>query len=385
MKEYLNQKLITNAFKKSQSGYDWEDYYFILNKFQDEKSKYVFYYRVMADLTNDIFYILKLVQTFQDSNSHDLADLNMKYLIEFLIKNNNYQKDIYLIGIDEVIINYLKNLRRVYPLNIKGIFLKNKFQKQLSEYQNILVHSLKKMPIDNNAIYLIIDLDYRDALEKFTFQDNVYTSICNWPLSRELQYFGDPIIKPLPNEVFVDCGAYNLDTSLDFIAWTQNNYSQIYAFEPFKQVYKDDLKRIKEEKFKKIQLYNLAVWKQKTRLPMLIRYSGDSTISESIINFNSHLHDFTDIEANSIDNVLKNKKVTLIKYDIEGSEAEAIEGSKNLIKLNKPRLLVSVYHLPMDIIKLSLEILQINPTYQFYLRHQSFTNNETILYCFNSD
>lgn len=385
MKEYLNKKLITKAFEDSQSKYSWDDYSFILNKFQDEKSKYVFYYRVMADLTNDIFYILKLIQTFQDSNAYDLADLNMRYLIEFLIKNNNYQKDIYLIGIDEVIIDHLKNIRRVYSLQIKGIFLNSKASKLLSVYQDIPVYPLQNIRLAKNAICLIIDSDYQKVLSKLKCLDNVYLTIGSWPRYGGLQYFGDPILVPQPQEIFVDCGAYNLYTSTDFIAWTHNNYDHVYAFEPFKEIYKESYKRIKKEKIKNIQLYNLAVWDKKTTLPMLIRNSGDSTISESIISFNSGLRKFSQIKADSLDHVLKDQKVTMIKYDIEGSEAEAIKGSKNLITLNKPRLLVSVYHLPMDVIKLSLEILKINPNYQFYLRHQSFTNNETILYCFNSE
>lgn len=84
-------------------------------------------------------------------------------------------------------------------------------------------------------------------------------------------------------------------------------------------------------------------------------------------------------EVDSIDHLIK-EPVTFIKMDIEGSEYQAILGAENMITRHKPKLAISVYHKPEDIWQLPLLIYQFNPGYQFYLRHYSFGNNETVLY-----
>lgn len=57
--------------------------------------------------------------------------------------------------------------------------------------------------------------------------------------------------------------------------------------------------------------------------------------------------------------------------DIEGSELKALEGAKNTIQRNNPKLAISIYHKYEDIIELPLKILELEPEYKFYLRHYS--------------
>ena len=57
-----------------------------------------------------------------------------------------------------------------------------------------------------------------------------------------------------------------------------------------------------------------------------------------------------------------------IKYDVEGSEKEALEGSRKTIETYAPKLLVSLYHRSEDIFTLPLMIQKMNPAYRFYVR-----------------
>jgi hypothetical protein len=68
--------------------------------------------------------------------------------------------------------------------------------------------------------------------------------------------------------------------------------------------------------------------------------------------------------------------------DIEGAEFAALEGAENIIKMQKPRLAISVYHKPEDIITIPNLLLKYNKDYKFKLRHYSCCEYDTVLYAF---
>lgn len=86
------------------------------------------------------------------------------------------------------------------------------------------------------------------------------------------------------------------------------------------------------------------------------------------------------IEVRKLDDVLQGKKVTFIKMDIEGAELAALRGAEKIIREQRPRLAICVYHKPEDIWEIPSLILSCNPDYRLYLRHYSITETETVLY-----
>ena len=88
------------------------------------------------------------------------------------------------------------------------------------------------------------------------------------------------------------------------------------------------------------------------------------------------------IEVTALDVCLYYKGVTFIKMDIEGAEYEALKGAERIIREQKPKLAICVYHKPEDIWELPELILEFNESYKFYLRHYSYQDNETVLYAF---
>ena len=81
-----------------------------------------------------------------------------------------------------------------------------------------------------------------------------------------------------------------------------------------------------------------------------------------------------------IDDVVGKDNVTFIKMDIEGSELEALRGASKTIQEHSPKLAISVYHKPEDIIDIPLFISEINSGYKFYLRHYTNWSVDTVLY-----
>lgn len=86
------------------------------------------------------------------------------------------------------------------------------------------------------------------------------------------------------------------------------------------------------------------------------------------------------VSTASLDDELKNIPVTFIKMDIEGSESEAIQGARNIIRMLSPKLAISIYHKLDDFEKLPTLIMDINPNYTFYIRHHSLSDCDTVLY-----
>lgn len=66
-----------------------------------------------------------------------------------------------------------------------------------------------------------------------------------------------------------------------------------------------------------------------------------------------------------------NTPVDFIKYDVEGAEARALEGSHNLITRYAPSLLVSAYHRSEDLFSLPLLLHGLRPDYRLYLRRMA--------------
>ncbi len=74
------------------------------------------------------------------------------------------------------------------------------------------------------------------------------------------------------------------------------------------------------------------------------------------------------ININKIDTLLKDKKITYLKADIEGFELEMLKGAANTIKQNKPKIAITTYHTqnnPDEIIAL---IKSIVPQYKHYVK-----------------
>lgn len=91
-------------------------------------------------------------------------------------------------------------------------------------------------------------------------------------------------------------------------------------------------------------------------------------------------HGGIEVEADSIDNVLSGNKVTYIKLDVEGAEIETLKGAIETIRAQKPKMAISIYHKPEDIIEIPLFMEKLDMDYKYYIRHYQTRYAETVLY-----
>lgn len=174
------------------------------------------------------------------------------------------------------------------------------------------------------------------------------------------------------DEVFVDAGAYNGDTAVEFSDWAKGNYKKIYAMEPNHEMKDAIIQRLQENGVDRVEIVNCAAWDKKET----IYFDVEKDPSGSKVCDDSECV----VQGLDIDTMVGSDKVTFIKMDIEGSELNALIGARKTIEKYHPRLAVCVYHKPMDLADLGNYILDIYPDYKLYLRHYSADMQEMVLY-----
>lgn len=175
------------------------------------------------------------------------------------------------------------------------------------------------------------------------------------------------------NEVFVDGGAYDGQTTLNFFTIL----SQRGIKDGFSYLWEPDLGNVEKIKRKLSQVNNerfevieQGLWNSKTKLAFGAEGTTGSRIDESGTGI---------VEVDSIDSICT-QKPTFIKMDIEGAELNALEGARKVITGYKPKLAICIYHKVDDFIAIPKKVLEMNPAYRLYIRHYSFGGGETVLY-----
>ena len=188
-------------------------------------------------------------------------------------------------------------------------------------------------------------------------------------LHEDNQYFPRDIITVSEREVFVDCGAYDGGTTLDFFR-RGGHFS--YVFEPDPLQYVVTKMTLEFEKIANYEIYNLGVSDHEGELRFSSKDVGASRIAED--------GDMV-IEVTSLDALLLDKPIrpTFIKMDIEGAEMEGLEGARQIIARDHPKLAISAYHGRVHLWEIPYWIKTNFPEYQMYMRQHS-NNTETVCY-----
>lgn len=186
------------------------------------------------------------------------------------------------------------------------------------------------------------------------------------------QYFDLDALQVNPDgEIFVDAGCYNGMSSYNAQIWSQNRLKKVYAFEPDKNNFPLCESRIKSLDCE-YELINAATWSKREELLFDENSFGQAS---KVCSTGSVC-----INANSIDNILDGRPATYIKLDVEGSELETLNGATNTIQKYRPKLAISLYHKPEDIVTLPLFIESLGMDYKYYIRHYQTRFCETVLY-----
>lgn len=184
------------------------------------------------------------------------------------------------------------------------------------------------------------------------------------------QYFEKDIVQLGAEEVFIDCGAYDGDSAVQFIAALEDRgikqYKEIISFEPDPVNYKKLIAR----KLENHKCINKASSDRKGKLSFSANGTSSLIDKQGVIV----------VETETIDNVLAGRNATFIKMDIEGAELASLRGAEKTIKKHKPKLAICIYHRREDLWEIQQYIHDIVPEYKFYIRAYESTATELVLY-----
>lgn len=203
-----------------------------------------------------------------------------------------------------------------------------------------------------------------DEKSKQTFLD-----VLNFKISGKVKYLFDceyekellysEVLHLSEDETIVDLGAYDGDTIREFMTATDGKYKKIIAFEPDEKNFRK--LTAKTESMENIERYNLGAWDKRETLYFQKKKGRNSHQADEGIP----------VSFDSVDNVVK-ERVTFIKMDIEGAELKALEGARETITRDKPKLYVCAYHRNEDMFSLPLKIKELCPGYKIYFRHHPY-------------
>lgn len=172
---------------------------------------------------------------------------------------------------------------------------------------------------------------------------------------------------------YIDCGAYVGD-SLELFIEKGGSGAMYYCFEMDKEIYQILNKNIREKysDYKNnIKIYPYGVGEQ----TMQMTYIEDDTGGSRLDNNASKK-----AQIIALDDLCFETKIDFLKMDIEGAEQQALRGSTNLIRRDKPVLAISMYHSFRQIVELPQIIRQLDDNYHMYIRHHKHTIDDTVLY-----
>lgn len=343
----------------------------IYNSLEDQTSKKLFSLRMMYNLTSDVNYILDMAMSIPEFNNAKLGNIGKVFSI---LREFESSKKLIIYGAGQ----FGKGIFELLSdLSWFG-FCDQDTNKQHVTYCGLPVISPEDLVNKYPDAYVIIGTKkyHNEAYDKLLSlglsKDNIFNDYIEFELClSNKQYFEESIMIPQDNEIFVDAGCFNCDTSLLFKEWSNGNYKKIYAFEPDPSNFKNCNTIIRNTSLTNIELINAGLWSEDS----ILRFNAEGSSASSFSDTGS-----LNIEVVSLDNVLKGERASFIKMDIEGFELEALKGAQKTITTYRPRLAICIYHKPEDILEIPLYLQSLVPDYKFYIRHYSNYTIETVLY-----
>lgn len=347
---------------------------------EDDKSRWIFLNRMLFNYTGNYEYVKELGKTNNYlQNVHPYAEFYSKCK-----KVNETGGRLIWYGVGELLKNQFEiygeercyNYQLFQSIDWECFCDKSKLKVGTS-YMGYKIISVEELLEEYKDAYVVLGTySYNEEIKEELLKLNYpMEHIFEWPkegadayvaFDSRHQYFEDDVIMPMKDECFMDCGCYLCDTTLNFLKWNPN-YKEIVAFEPEPEQYEKCVSVAKIEKIERIRIIQGGVSEHTGKMG-ICKEGGGSNLIEG-----------EDVPVWAISDV-DIEKVTFIKMDIEGEELAALKGAEKVIKRDRPRLAICIYHRRKDPVEIAEYLLNLNMGYKLFIRHYSNFGLETVLY-----
>ena len=227
-----------------------------------------------------------------------------------------------------------------------------------------------------------------DELSRKTFDCIINARLTGNPVYLKLcevtQEEADAVLPTDRKGLFLDLGAYDGDTVREFQALCHGAYRAVYAFEPDPKNYA-----------------KLTAWAASYAAahpgagpvhcvpaaagaaPGTVVFHAGGGRQSSLLDTGAGLAGGrrrrpkeTELAVESVDHVLGTARLDYAKLDVEGVEAEALDGMRDHLTAGAagqlPKLLIAAYHHDEDIFRLPLHLWRLQPAYRIWLRKHPY-------------
>lgn len=334
----------------------------IFDALNDEKSKYIFKERLLYSFTSNNTHAINIIETVPEG----------KRLVELIKKD----EDIYIFGAG----TWGKEIVQVWPDRWQG-FLDNNAENWGKYVCGVQVYNPKEIINEDFSGKVIISTRiyykeiYKQLINMGLHDENIVNVGEMLDDLADKQYFDLSEIKYDDEEVFADVGSLDAMSAIRFHNWSGGNFKKIYCFEPDPSNVPKCKKNLKDYGIDfRTEIVEKGAWSSEGVISFMSE--GNGTSAFVLGDDNAEVM----VDVVTLDSVLKDKKITFIKMDIEGAEIEALKGCEDIIRNQKPKLAICIYHKPEDVLEIPNLILTFNPNYKLYIRHYSVAAAETVLY-----
>ena len=181
------------------------------------------------------------------------------------------------------------------------------------------------------------------------------------PLDASDTYFPMDLLSPVPDEVFVDCGSFDGESTRRFNRHWGEEFRHVFAFEP------DPVNRGALASNVKA----MGIGDRVTVMPYAVgntnghvSFACNSSVTSRVTTPGAG----SAIECRRLDDIEWPLMPTYIKMDIESAEPEALAGASELLRRHQPVLAVCTYHRSEHLWQIPNLIRSISPEYHLFLR-----------------
>lgn len=217
-----------------------------------------------------------------------------------------------------------------------------------------------------------------DEDSRRAFRDVLRLRFCGRRMRFSSAYplYRHPLVRARRGDCIVDGGAADGDTLLAFLDDCQGDCA-LHLFEPTQPSFGELQALIAARGAAGAVAVNKALWSCDTTLRFVEEFA--CTHSNRMAEGGG-----CEVAATSLDAYAEASglaRVDLIKLDVEGAELEALRGAAGVIRRDRPRLQVCLYHKVEDLWEIPLYIKSIAPEYRMFVGHHSCCALDTVLYC----